>query len=113
MNRSRTRVGFGRDEHGAMVILFALLLTTIMIIGALVVDLGSARQQRAHDASAADAGALAGAKGLDATTQIPSGCPDANCTAAFYALASLDILPSNVSSFASARSTCTLELRPL
>jgi Putative Flp pilus-assembly TadE/G-like len=106
MRSRRRRHG---DERGAVVVLFALLLTVLVVIGAIVVDLGSARQQKAHNAAAADAGALAGAKALEATTQVPAGCPDANCVAAYFSLASLASTPGDVAAFAATRSSCTIE----
>src|SRR3954466_2983183 len=96
-------------DDGLVIILVALLLVIFLIITAIVVDLGNARQQKRQAVAAADAGALAGAQALGVSTQTPAGCTDASCAAAFYTLASVDLSPGNVGTFASGRGSCTQE----
>jgi Flp pilus assembly protein TadG len=50
------------DERGVAIIFLALFLTLLMIMAAIVVDVGNARQQRANAQSAVDAGALSAAQ---------------------------------------------------
>jgi Flp pilus assembly protein TadG len=53
----------GRDERGAVAIIVALLLGTVLLgLGALVIDVGQLYQERAELQNGADAGALAVAK---------------------------------------------------
>ena len=82
----------------------ALSLILFLLIAAIVVDLGTARQQKREEVSATDAGALAGAQALYASVQTPQGCPDAICAAAYYTLASIDLTPKGVALFAANRS---------
>ncbi|MEY2424612.1 MAG: hypothetical protein QOI61_184, partial [Actinomycetota bacterium] len=61
----------GRDERGAVMVLVALLLTTLLGFSAFAIDLGYDRQVIAHLQSGTDAGALAGAR------ELPKGAADA------------------------------------
>ena len=51
----------GRDERGALTVLFALLLPVILILGVVVVDVGNWWVHRRHLQTLVDAGALAAA----------------------------------------------------
>ena len=75
-----------RDERGAVIPLVALALVALIIMTAIAVDGGNARQNRRYAQSAADAGALAGAKALDGGIAVPSNCAaaDIRCIAAYY-----------------------------
>ena len=73
-----------------MLVIASCAVVAMMVVAAIVVDLGNVRQQKREAVAAADAGALAGAQALVASTQIPSACPDANCTTAYYTLASAE-----------------------
>lgn len=64
MDRFRTN-SFGRDEAGAVAIIFALLVTTLFGALALAVDMARAYRADAKISAALDASALAGVKGLD------------------------------------------------
>lgn len=66
---ARTR---GGDETGAIAILFALTFATMLVIGALAVDLGNAYQRKAEAQSQADLAALSAATAL--------ACPPAPAT---------------------------------
>jgi hypothetical protein len=103
--RSRRR----DDERGLVLVFVAMFLVVLLVITAIVVDLGNARQQKRQAIAAADAGALAGAQTIGSATPTPSGCPDANCSAAYYTASSASLRPSNVTTFAAARSSCTLD----
>lgn len=62
----RSRLGRrASDDRGAVLILVALLLTALLVIVALVIDLGFVRQNRQVDKSAADFAAAAGIRSLD------------------------------------------------
>ena len=52
------------DERGAIIIVFTLVITALLVIGALTIDIGNASQQRRQAQNAADAAALAGAQDL-------------------------------------------------
>jgi hypothetical protein len=54
-----------RDERGAVAILMAFSLTTVLIGAGLVIDFGLARYEKEINKSAADAGAMAGIQALD------------------------------------------------
>jgi Flp pilus assembly protein TadG len=56
-----------RNERGIAIIYLALFLTVLMIMAAIVVDVGNARQQRANAQSAVDAAALSAAQILVVT----------------------------------------------
>src|SRR3954470_11135220 len=100
-NRLRRRTGVvGRGDAGFSIMLVALLLVVFMIVTAIVVDLGNARQQKREAQAAADAGALAGATDLPANPHVPTGCPDSNCSAAYYTFASAQIVPSSAANLA-------------
>jgi hypothetical protein len=58
------RVTGRRDEHGFVVVLVALSLLVILVLTALVVDLGQGRQRRRSSQNAADAAALASVQEL-------------------------------------------------
>ena len=64
MLKSRRR---RRGEHGQMVVLFALSVTLLMVLAALVIDVGFLRTDSAQLRNALDAGVLAGAYDLPAT----------------------------------------------
>src|SRR3954452_17613267 len=98
-----------RGDEGFSILLVALLLVVFMIVTAIVVDLGNARQQKREAQAAADAGALAGAQDLYASPHVPGGCADANCSAAYYTFASAQIVPSSAANLASGRGSCTQE----
>src|SRR4051812_25400238 len=108
LRRIVTRDGAARDA-GFSILLVALLLTVFMIVTALVVDLGNARQQRREAQAAADAGALAGAQDLYASPHVPAGCSDANCSAAYYTFNSAQIVPGSAATLAAGRGACTQE----
>lgn len=57
-----------RDEGGFAIVYTALAITLLMIVAAIVVDLGNARQQKTGAQAAADAAALSGAQLLNSTT---------------------------------------------
>lgn len=63
MVRLRARAG-QRREGGAVTIIVALLMTVLLVMAALVVDLGMARDLRRVSQNASDASALAGANTL-------------------------------------------------
>ncbi len=110
MNRTRSHPAPGdRRERGVVIVIMSIVLLALLVIAAIVVDLGNARQQQRQAVAAADAGALAGAQALPASTQVPSACPDANCAAAYYTFASASIKIANVAAMAASRTTCTLE----
>jgi Flp pilus assembly protein TadG len=75
------------EERGAVLILVALLLGTLMIIAALVVDLGTVRVHEVDLQNASDAGALAG------TFELPTDPATARDIAAAYAFAGLGLPP--------------------
>ncbi len=56
-----------RDETGAIAIIVALFSIAVMVLGALVVEVGSQREARTSAQSAADAAALAAAAAIYAT----------------------------------------------
>ncbi|PKW27161.1 Tad domain-containing protein [Phycicoccus duodecadis] len=62
-----------RDERGAVAVVFALAVTVLVIMVALVVDLGFARDTRRVSQNAADSSALAGANALYPTGACQSG----------------------------------------
>jgi Flp pilus assembly protein TadG len=68
-------------------ILTALILVTLLIVVAIVIDLGNARQQKRHAQAIADAAALSGASAL---TDTP---PNAPLEALRYAFKSLSLTP--------------------
>jgi Flp pilus assembly protein TadG len=71
-----------RDESGQVFVFFALILTILVGVAALVVDVGSWYQAQRHTQTAADAAALAGAQQLP----VPQGeCGDAEECAIDYA----------------------------
>ena len=60
-------VSLGRPDQGQILVLFAGGLIAILLIGALVVDLGMVFMQRRQEQNAADPGALAAARYLRPT----------------------------------------------
>jgi Flp pilus assembly protein TadG len=60
--RELARHGRINEESGAVAIIVALFLVVLLVLGALVVDLGSLYDHDRELQSAADAGALAGAQ---------------------------------------------------
>ena len=82
------------DERGAVVPIVALAMVALLIMTAIAVDGGNARQNRREAQAAADAGALAGAKSQDGNTtnpQPPACGTDINCVAAYYTFESAGI----------------------
>jgi Flp pilus assembly protein TadG len=81
MTRIATRL-WGRraqrviDERGVTMVIFALLIVALLIIVAIVIDLGNARQQKRQLQNAADAAALAGAGDLG-TVNAANACTTA------------------------------------
>src|SRR3954471_23807460 len=75
------------DERGVTMIIFGLILVALLIIVAVVIDLGNARQEKRQLQNAADAAALAGASELFTV----SGSPCA--TAVTYAYANMRLGP--------------------
>ncbi len=71
--------GTDRDERGAYLVLFTLLLVVLLGISALVLDLATLRQDRATDRSAADFAATAGAYALSESRGVDmvTACQDA------------------------------------
>ena len=82
-----------RDERGAVIPLVALALVALIIMTAIAVDGGNARQNRRYAQAAADAGALAGAKALDSGVTVPANClsTDVRCVAAYYTFQSAGV----------------------
>jgi len=82
-----------RDERGAVIPLVALALVALIIMTAIAVDGGNARQNRRNAQAAADAGALAGAKALDTGVTVPANCgsTDVRCIAAYYTFQSAGV----------------------
>jgi Flp pilus assembly protein TadG len=70
-----------RDEQGIYLVLFAILIVAMLIMVAIVIDLGSQRQGRRFDRTAVDS-----AVALAATTLGP-GTPNAACLAAMTSVA--------------------------
>ena len=56
-----------RDERGAFLVLWALLIVAMLVMVGIVVDLGSYREERRDNRRAADAAAAAGAIDLGST----------------------------------------------
>jgi Flp pilus assembly protein TadG len=56
--------GRHRDERGAFIVIWALVIVALLVMVAIVIDLGALRQDRRLDRLASDAGAAAGARGL-------------------------------------------------
>jgi hypothetical protein len=82
-------------------VLTALILVTLLIVVAIVIDLGNARQQKRHAQAIADAAALSGASAL---TDVP---PKGPLEALRYAFKSLDLTPpTQVSDLTSCGSNC-------
>ena len=81
----RTRVR--DDERGLALIFLALFLTILMIMAAIVVDIGNARQQRASAQSAVDGAALSAAQVLDTTKAVqPTNVFDLAANATYKSL---------------------------
>ena len=89
-----------RDEQGLVAVMFALLAVMLMLMAALVVDLGFARDTRRQSQNAADASSLAGANKLypsagactlDTTPATPPCFLDAIAAAKAYALANFAV----------------------
>lgn len=92
-----------RDERGAVAIVFALLVTVLVVMVALVVDLGYAQDTRRVSQNAADSSALAGANALYPTGACQSGGPkpciaDAVAQVKSYAQTNFDVSTSDWSS---------------
>jgi Flp pilus assembly protein TadG len=97
----RTRKPRAGDERGVAIIYLALFLTVLMIMAAIVVDVGNARQQRANAQSAVDAGALSAAQILVVTQ--PSQATNVFNMAANTAYNSMFMHPN----FSAPTGTCT------
>src|SRR4051812_42509851 len=81
MTRLAARLMAGRaqraiDERGVTMIIFGLMLVGLLIIVAIVIDLGNARQEKRQLQNSADAAALAGANDLG-TVNAANACVDA------------------------------------
>jgi Flp pilus assembly protein TadG len=76
MARRARRVRRVVDERGVTMIIFGLILVALLIIVAIVIDLGNARQEKRQLQNAADAAALAGASPLF-TSGAANACPTA------------------------------------
>jgi Flp pilus assembly protein TadG len=89
VNRSKTmpRTRVRDDERGLALIFLALFLTILMIMAAIVVDIGNARQQRASAQSAVDGAALSAAQVLDTTKAVqPTNVFDLAANATYKSL---------------------------
>lgn len=96
------------DEEGAIAVVIALLATVLVLMLALVVDLGLARDTRRQSQNAADASALAAANTLWPVNACPSGgakpcVADAVAAVKSYALVNFDVS-------ATAWSACTASM---
>ncbi|WP_377643646.1 pilus assembly protein TadG-related protein [Oryzobacter terrae] len=72
-HRRRRRGRPGREERGAVAVLVAISFTVFVVLLALVVDLGLARDTRRVSQNAADASALAAANTLYPASACPTG----------------------------------------
>lgn len=100
-----------RDDGGFAIVLVALLLVFFMIVAAIVVDLANAREEDRQAIAAADAGALAGAQGINPNAVMPGACSgpnDVNCLAAYHTFSSANIIPTTAQM--TGRSACTLDV---
>ena len=102
-----------RDEEGAIIPIVALCMVALLIMTAIAVDGGNARQNRRLAQTAADAGALAGVKSQDtnSTNPQPPGCgTDINCVAAYYTFESAGIQPNPATDLLGTRdnTSCTV-----
>ena len=98
----RIRLGrmFPRDERGAVAVLTALLMVGLMIMAAIVVDLGMARDVRRQSQNASDAASLAGAIKLYPNTALcPTGGPKPCFTEAVDAVKSYALQNFQTSEF--------------
>lgn len=68
-------------DAGVVIVLFAMLLTTLLVLAALVVDLGYARQSSRHAQGSMDAAVLAGVRELPSSTSANPLTDPANATA--------------------------------
>ncbi len=66
--RDRARTPADRREQGLSLLMVALLITPLLIVTALVADIGVAKQRKRQIQSGADAAALAAAQELDGTS---------------------------------------------
>jgi Flp pilus assembly protein TadG len=112
--RSRQALS-ARDERGQVIPLVALMLVAVIIMTAIAVDGGNARQNRREAQAAADAGALAGAKSQDTNStnpQPPTCATDINCVAAYYTFESAGIQTSPLTQLlgASRSTSCTARI---
>lgn len=82
VHRVTTRFRPRRSERGAVLVLVAITMVSLVIIAAIVVDIGYAKQQRRSSQNSADAAALAAAQDLDGTS---SKLPTAMATAKRWA----------------------------
>jgi len=67
MNERRRWLAAARDEAGVFLVLYALMMVTLFVMAAIVIDLGAVRNERRKSRNAADAAALAGAQELAAS----------------------------------------------
>lgn len=90
----RGRPPYEPDEHGAFMVLYALLVVAMFTMAAIVVDLSALREDKRRSRSVADAAATAGAARL--TSSI--GGPIVACTEAWaYAASNFDVTPAPAS----------------
>jgi hypothetical protein len=103
------RTGRTGGDGGFAIVLVALFLVFFVVVAAIVIDLGNARQQDREAVAAADAGALAGAQALSGGASMPSACGspgDVSCLTAYYTLTSASIAPA--SGLMSGRGSCAV-----
>jgi hypothetical protein len=75
LSRTRARLA---QERGSTIVVFAVMLPVLLLLAAMVIDIGTMRQARQQAQSAADAGALAGAgANIAGTLQTQSATTDA------------------------------------
>ena len=80
---SRRRGRARRDERGAILVVAALLMTSMLAMSAIAIDLANARQHQRQARGSADAAALAGAQDLPEPAKVVA-------TVKSYALANFD-----------------------
>jgi hypothetical protein len=80
---------FRRDDRGLVLVIFGLVLTVLLILAALVVDVGYARQQARHAAASSDAAALAGAQYLPLAGPDAAAAIEVKAQAASYAASNI------------------------
>lgn len=92
----RRRGSTGKDDSGAVLVLYAILLTAMLLIGAIVIDLAALRQDRIGSSAVSDLAATAGALDLESSY---GGSPFSACVAAWnYFLANTPSAPQSTPS---------------